>query len=676
MEFFFRLFDPSGFPPRWHCGSGWAESPWLGWLHVLSDLGVWGAYLAIPLVLMYFLWRRKDLPFRTIFLLFGGFILACGTTHLMEAIIFWWPVYRLAGLIKLCTALISWATVFSLFQVVPGVLTMRSPEELEREIAARKRAEIELQQANAELERRVAQRTLDLTLAADTLRDERELLHTTLRSIGDGVIVTDTQGRVTFLNELAEKLTGWTSQEARGLALDNVFHVVNESTRQPIDNPALMALQEGVTVGMANHSVLVSKEGIEFPVEDSAAPIRGDVGAVRGAVLVFRDVTERKKAELAIKHADQRKDEFLATLAHELRNPLAPIRNSLEVLKRSPDDTVVIEQSRLTMERQLGQMVRLVDDLIDVSRISRDRLELRCERVDIASIIRHAVEVGRPIADAARHEIEVSLPAKPACLYADSARLAQVFGNLLTNACKYTEPGGHIWITVEEVGGKVVTRMRDTGIGIPHGMLDQIFEMFVQVDRSLERTHSGLGIGLTLVKRLVEMHDGTVTAHSNGPGMGSEFVVTLPAITTAEPHDEPSANGAAPVASSPGTRRRILIADDNRDSAISLAMVLKLMGYETQTVFDGLSAVKAAESFHPDMVLLDIGMPQLNGYEACRRIRNQVAAGRPIIVAVTGWGQQDDRRRSTEAGFDHHLVKPLDPRELERLLAQLEVSAT
>lgn len=666
MSFLTRLFDRSGFPARWQCGSGWGETPWLGWLHILSDLGVWSAYLAIPIVLVYFWVRRKDLPFRKIFLLFGAFIMACGTTHLMEAVIFWWPLYRLAGVIKLITAIISWATVFALIRVVPGVLTMRSPEELQREIIARKRAEEELQGLNAALEQRVQQRTSDLLLSTEALREERELLQVTLGSIGDGVIVTDTEGRITFLNGVAESLTGWSSSESITRPLDQIFRIVDERTRRPAENPAMRALQNGVIAGLANRTLLLAKDGTERPIDDSAAPIRGDSGAIRGAVVVFRDITDRKHAEDALKEADRRKDEFLATLAHELRNPLAPIRNSLEVIKRSQGNLAMIEQSRSTMERQLGQMVRLVDDLIDVSRISRNKLELRKKKVELASIIDQAVEACRPLADAANHELTISLPDEPIYLNADAVRLAQAFGNLLTNSCKFTGRGGHIELSVERLVSEAVIKVKDNGIGIPPAMLSKIFEMFTQIDQSLERTQSGLGIGLTLVKQLVEMHDGEIAAYSEGAGHGSEFIVRLPVLdelSESQPQQEasPEVVAAAP--------RRILVVDDNRDSAMSLAILLKLTGNDVQTAHDGLEALQKAEDFQPDLILLDIGLPKLNGYDACRQIRQQPWGKDITIVALTGWGQDEDRRKSKEAGFDNHLVKPVDHAALGQILA-------
>jgi signal transduction histidine kinase len=369
----------------------------------------------------------------------------------------------------------------------------------------------------------------------------------------------------------------------------------------------------------------------------------------------------------ALAEADRRKDEFLATLAHELRNPLAPIRNMLELMKLAGEDGKLRERARATMERQLSHMVRLIDDLLDVSRISRGKLELKRERVELAPVVYQAVEACRPHAASARHEINVTLPPEPIYLNADPVRLAQVFGNLLNNACKYTDPGGKIWLKAERQEGDVVVRIRDTGIGIPPDKLVGIFEMFAQVDRTLERSQGGLGIGLTLAKRLVEMHAGTVTAHSEGLGRGSEFVVRLP-LLLAPPRAEEDPESAA---QDPTAGRRILIVDDNQDSAMSLAMLLEVSGHEARTAFDGLQAVDAAAEFRPDVVLMDLGMPKLNGYDAAVRIRQQPWGERMILVAVTGWGQEEDRRRTTEAGFDGHLVKPVDYGAFKKLLASL-----
>lgn len=556
MEFLTRIFDPSGFPARWQCGSGWEDTPWLGWLHILSDLGVWGAYVAIPLVLVYFLMRRRDLPFGMIFLLFGAFILACGTTHLIEAIIFWWPVYRLAGVVKFLTAVVSWATVISLFRVVPGVLTMRTPEELEREIAARKQAEDAMRRTNAELEQRVAERTTDLSNAVVALEEERELLCKTAAE----------------LRETADRLAA----------------------------------------------------------------------------------------------ADNQKNEFLATLAHELRSPLAPLRNGLQIVERSGGSNPTFDQACAMMERQLGQLVHLVDDLLDVSRISRGKIELRKEPIELATVLHNAVETARPAIESKGHELSLNLPPEPVYVDADITRLEQVFANLLNNAVKYGGQSGHISLHARRKGTEVFVSVADDGIGIPADMMPKIFDMFTQADRTLERSEGGLGIGLTLVKRLVEMHGGTVTAHSEGQGRGSEFIVRLPTLTNSTKVHQPP----EPASECTLTNRRILVVDDNRDAANSQTLLLQLMGNQVQTAHDGAEALERAATFKPDIILLDIGLPKMNGYDVCRAIRTQAWGNDILIVAVTGWGQAEDRRKSQEAGFDGHFVKPVDHTALVKLLVE------
>jgi signal transduction histidine kinase/CheY-like chemotaxis protein len=379
--------------------------------------------------------------------------------------------------------------------------------------------------------------------------------------------------------------------------------------------------------------------------------------------LAYRNLQE---AQHALKEADRHKNEFLATLAHELRNPLAPIRNALHLLGLAKGDAAVAERARVMMERQVGQMVRLIDDLLDVSRITRGKLELRTERVELARVVESAVETCRPLIQASGHELTLALPAEPVHLEADGTRLAQVFANLLNNSAKYTPPGGRIALAAEVHSGSLVATVRDTGIGIPREMLGRVFDMFTQVDQTLVKTSGGLGIGLTLVKRLVEMHHGTIEAHSDGPGRGSTFVVRLP-VRGGPPGTAPDA-APAKAGPAPAGRRRILIADDNADAATSLAAMLQLMGNDTRVAYDGLQALQEAETFRPDVILLDIGMPKLSGYDAARRIRQQPWGVRPLIVAITGWGQEDDKQRARAAGFDHHLTKPMDPTTLVSLL--------
>jgi PAS domain S-box-containing protein len=761
--------------------------------------------------------------------------------------------------------------------------------------------------------------------AAQHRASERgELLRVTLASIGDAVITTDTQGRVTYLNAVAESLTGWTFQEALGQPLESVFRIVGEQHRRPLESPATRALREGTIVGLANHTVLVDKRGFERPIDDSAAPIRDERGRVSGCVLIFRDVTERRRWELDeaarllvarslasivessddaiirksldgviqtwnaaaerlfgytaeqavgrhisliippersaeedeiiaslkagrrvahfetervrsdgrvlrvsltispikdedgeviaaskivrdvtrqreaeadrekfttlvesstdfigicdldgtpfyvnraglemvglrdieqarrtnvrdfffpedqpkmmgeffasvrekgrgeidvrfrnfatgearwmaykvllltdgagtpaafatvsqdvterrrleeslrklaadLSEADRRKNEFLATLAHELRNPLAPLSHTLELLKRGGHDEGTVGRAVDTMERQLAQLVRLVDDLLDLNRITHNRIELRKGEVDLASVIHQAVQASRPLANAAEHDVRVFLSPEPIHVFADPVRLAQVFGNLLNNSCKYTEPGGTITVTTAREGSDAVVSVKDTGVGIPPEQLDSVFEMFRQVEGSLERSHGGLGIGLTLVKRLVEMHGGSVEARSLGVGRGSEFVVRLPLLR----EDQESAVPPPIAAPEPMRPRRILVVDDNHDAATSLAMLLEMTGNETHTAHDGGEALEAVESLRPEVVLLDIGLPTLNGYEVCRRIRERPAGKEIVLIALTGWGQKEDRQKSHDAGFDGHLVKPVEYDALVRLL--------
>jgi PAS domain S-box-containing protein len=807
--------------------------------------------------------------------------------------------------------------------------------------------------------------------AEEALREERARLHATLNGIGDAVMVTDSDGRITMMNPVAQALTGW-YEEAMNRPLQEVFRIINEESRQAAEDPVAKVLRHGQVVGLANHTVLIARDGTERPIDDSAAPVKNERGQTLGVVLVFRDISERRRAEEALrrtaeqlrivtdsmaapvtrctrdfkyqwvskpyaawigrpaaeiigrpivdiigqaaferlrphferalagqvvcyeeqvtfqglgprwinaiytptlvregmvdgwvavvidvderkrmeeairagkeqlaaeleamtrlhalsarlltyddlrtalddvlqnaiqtsradfgniqlynqdkgaleiivhrgfrqdfldyfrtvrvdegsacaqamksgeriliedvqldpsyerhrgiaaaagyravqstplksaagkivgmlsthfrqphrdsehderfldlqarhaadfverlrieevlKEADHRKDEFLATLAHELRNPLAPIGNAVELLRRADGDAAVMEKARTMMERQVTHLVRLVDDLLDISRITRGKLQLRKEPVELSAAVRSAVEAARPFIQAGGHELTISLPPEPVHLDADPVRLAQVISNLLTNSAKYSERGGHVWLTAERQGPEVVVAVRDTGIGIAPEHLTHVFEMFSQLTPALERSQGGLGIGLALVRGLVQLHGGTIEAHSAGPGKGSEFVVRL--VTT----DPPAPVPAEPVEGRkprPGPRRRVLVVDDNRDAADSLVMMLRMMGHETETAYDGLEAVQAAVTFRPDVVLLDIGMPKMNGYEVAHYLRKQPWGKDIVLIAQTGWGQEEDKRRALEAGCDHHLTKPVEAAALEKLLAIL-----
>jgi PAS domain S-box-containing protein len=378
------------------------------------------------------------------------------------------------------------------------------------------------------------------------------------------------------------------------------------------------------------------------------------------------DVTERKLAEQSLIEADRRKDEFLAMLAHELRNPLAPMRNAIQLLRRIGPPDPELQRAREVIARQVEHLARLVDDLLDAARITEGKITLKKERVDLLSIIGRALETSRPLIDARKHRLTVALPEEPLRLEGDTTRLTQVVSNLLHNAAKFTPEGGQIWLAAEADTGQVVLRVRDSGIGIPQELLPHVFDLFRQADDSLDRSAGGLGIGLTLVRRLLELHGGKVEAFSEGPGRGSEFVVRLPAFAD---DFKALAEGDAAV----GDLResacyRVLVVDDNIDSAESMALLLELYGHQMRIAHDGPAALKAARSFRPQVVVLDIGLPGMDGYEVARHLRADAQTQRAILIAMTGYGQSEDRQQSMRAGFDHHLVKPLDPDVLQAII--------
>ena len=392
-------------------------------------------------------------------------------------------------------------------------------------------------------------------------------------------------------------------------------------------------------------------------------------GKVLGVIVLVTDVTAQKRAEQALRDADRRKDEFLAMLAHELRNPLAPIRNSLNILRLMSEADPTVGQVSEMMERQVNHMVRLVDDLLEVSRITRGKIELRLELVELAGVVRTAVETSQPLIAAANHQLALSLPPEPLTVNADPVRLSQIISNLLNNSAKYTEAGGQIWLTVRREGDWVSVSVRDSGIGIDPQMLPDVFQLFTQVDRQTGRAQGGLGIGLTLVKNLTEMHGGEVHAHSEGLGHGSEFVIRLPLAAEQAGAGASSSRGRS---RSPSVPRRILVVDDNRDAATSMSMLLKVLGSDVRVAFSGPDALQAVAEYQPSVVLLDIGMPGMDGYEVARRIREQPGLKDVTLIALTGWGQEEDRRRSQSAGFDYHLIKPADISALETLLLSLQ----
>jgi PAS domain S-box-containing protein len=767
---------------------------------------------------------------------------------------------------------------------------------------------------------------IDADGALSAMAESREWLRVTLSSIGDAVICTDSGGCVTFMNPVAQALTGWTQDEASGTALDRIFRIVNETTRQPVENPVARSLREGVVVGLANHSVLIAKDGTERPIDDSASPIRNEQGEVAGCVLVFRDISERKRHEqklaetltfaqailntmqnkfvvldgdlrvtsansrffrtfevteeetvggliyelgggqwniprlrtlleevlskndsfenyeveadfpavghrvmalngcrlrfsdrpdlillgiedvtqaradkvrirdsemryrrlfqtakdgilildahtgkiidanafmsgllgqevgeilgkelweiglfkdievnkaafkelqekgyirydhLPVKnarnevvevefvsnvyHEDQRlvaqcnvrdiaqrtrmereiarqsriltdmhrkKDEFLAILSHELRNPLAPILNATHILRLQErgSDNLIQQQARDVIERQVGTLSKLINDLLDVARIASGRVRLRTELVELRDVVQLAVETTSPLTLLRRHEVVQMLPAQPVWVNVDPARLEEVVVNLLNNASKFTNEGGRITVTVEQQNGNAVLRIADTGIGIAPEMLPRIFDLFTQADRSLDRAQGGLGIGLHLVERLIKLHGGSIEACSAGPGKGSEFIIRLP-ISNAPATSVPE-NPAAPLEPE-RMGLRVLVVDDNIDSCNSLATLLRLNNCVVQTAYTGLTAVQSATNWRPEVMVIDIGLPEIDGFEVCRRLRQQFGPGRMRLIALTGYGQDSDIKLSREAGFDAHLLKPVDLDELKRLV--------
>jgi PAS domain S-box-containing protein len=496
---------------------------------------------------------------------------------------------------------------------------------------------------------------------------QREQLLTTLSCIADGVLVTGADGRVTLMNPIAEKMTGWQQLESQGKPMRDIFALCEAATQESVEDPVQRVLRENAPHHEAMRLLVSTRNDRQLPISYSAAPIRGSAAESDGVVIVLRDETDRLRSERALRNADRRKDEFLATLAHELRNPLAPISMGLELMKISADEPQAAEEVRAMMERQTQQMVRLIDDLLDVSRISRGKLELRRSQVDLASIVRNAVEAARPAIDEAGHKFTLSLPPQKVQLFADPSRLTQVLSNLLNNAAKFTPRGGQIELSGSVQDGELELVVTDNGHGIPSDKLAVIFDMFVQARDALESGHQGLGIGLTLVRRLVEMHGGSVTAQSDGPGKGSRFCVRLPVFEPTAVHGDARSLPADAVVHR--LRRRVLVVDDNVDALKSLSMLVCQLGNEVFQASDGQQAIEAAEQYRPEVILMDLGMPKVSGYDAARRIREEPWGNEILLVATTGWGQDEDRRRTKDAGFDYHFVKPVMPDQIQQVLS-------
>jgi PAS domain S-box-containing protein len=505
------------------------------------------------------------------------------------------------------------------------------------------------------------------------LIEQRERFRVTLASIGDGVIATDVHGVITFLNGVAESHTGWQSAQAIGQPIEKVFRIVNDDTRLPVENPVKRVIAEGITLGLANHTILIQKDGSELHIDDSGAPIRNAEGATLGAVLVFHDITERwrleqqitaRTRELEIEH--QRKDEFLAMLGHELRNPLAPIKSALE-LQAMPNASDDIRYRAMgIMNRQITHLTRLVDELLDVGRISSGKIILQSEVLDIGTVIRRAIELTAPLIQEKRHTLISDIAPEVMHVKGDLHRLTQVVGNVLNNAAKYTEHNGTIHLSSRRVDEQVEISVQDNGMGIPAMLLPRVFDIFTQSERALARSEGGLGVGLTVVRRLVEQHSGTVTVYSDGPGKGSHFRILLPLASA--PLQQHAHQPASPITTD---WRKILVVDDNNDAATMLAEMLRLLGNEVRVASAGEEAISMMNQEQPHVVLLDIGLPGMDGYAIARTLRANIVFTNVSLIAVTGYGQPEDLRKSREAGFDHHLVKPIDMNRLQKILAEI-----
>jgi PAS domain S-box-containing protein len=500
----------------------------------------------------------------------------------------------------------------------------------------------------------------------ELVRESEERFRTLAEGMPHCVWVCDRAGSIEYQNRAWYEYTGMSPGLGHGLDLLDFYH--------PDDRP--QALEDWKTALRTDAAYDIDVRMRRWDGEYRwfrvlGSPIKDAGGTTVRWAGTCSDIHQQRLLLEALIDADRRKDEFLATLAHELRNPLAPLRNAVQILQLKGSAIPELQWARDIIDRQTQHLTRLIDDLMDVSRISRGKIELKREHVELERVVLAAIETSRPLIEECGHELSVTLPSSPVIVDADLTRLAQVFLNLLNNAAKYTERAGRIDLRAERHGSEVVVSVRDTGIGIPPDNLPSIFEMFSQLEGALSRSQGGLGIGLFLVKRLVQMHGGTIEAHSEGRGRGTEFVVRLPIVVE---HDDASQVIEGVAHAGPTSGLRILVADDNRDAASTLTMVLKLMGNTVHTVYDGENVVVAAAAFRPHVVLCDIGMPRMNGYEACRLIRQETWGKDMLLIAVTGWGREDDKRQAEEAGFDRHMVKPVEPQGLMRMLAGLNLA--
>jgi PAS domain S-box-containing protein len=507
-------------------------------------------------------------------------------------------------------------------------------------------------------------------------RNER--LYRLLECASDGICEIDAEGRCSYLNAAGAHLLGYEPQELVGAVLHDAIHPGGQFLA-PAECSICQALKSarGLKAGepaRRTYAVLSHKDGRAIPVAYSGVSVVGD-GAFTGTMMTFCDDSQRRRLESELRdrtaelaESERRKTEFIATLAHELRNPLAPIHSALQVMRKAADDATSMGQVREVMERQLSQLVRLINDLLDIARLTSGQMTLNKARVALAEILSVALEASAPLMTSTKNPLTLDIPAEPIYLHADATRIAQVFTNILNNATQYSPAGAPISVSAELVGETVRIDIADAGVGIAREALNRVFEMFTRVGRDTRGAHAGLGIGLNLARRLVEMHDGRLVASSEGLGKGSHFLITLP-LAEREAAEHTAADRAPPAAARGAVR--VLLVDDNADAAASLSLLLQLGGHTTQVAHSGSEALRLVAEFKPDIVLLDLGLPGMNGYEVARAIRARPELGRPFLVAVTGWGAPEDRLKSKQAGLDEHLTKPVDISVIELLLTSL-----
>jgi PAS domain S-box-containing protein len=667
LDFISKLFDTSDFPPRWKCGN-WDAGH--GWLHILSDLAIFGAYTAIPLVIAYFVIRRKDdIPFPRIFWLFVAFIFACGTTHLIEAIIFWQPVYRFAGTVKLLTAIVSWATVIALWQIVPkalhlpGLATLNA--ELTTEIEERKRTE-------------------------QALRESEERLRIALAAGRMGTWEWDVpSGEVRWSPEL-EKLHG----RAPG-SFPGRFEAVFEDIF-PEDQPLLTTSVQRSLDRNEEHRVeyrIKRPDGEMRWVEGRGRAFHDSNGTPQRMTGICADITERKQAEVerealltseraarsAAEQANRMTDEFLSVVSHELRTPLSAILGYSQLLQMGMVDQAEMEEAFAAIERNSQAQVQIIDDLLDMSRIISGKLRLNVQSISPAEVIEAALETVKPAADAKDVLIIKVLDPHAGPILGDFDRLQQVMWNLVSNAVKFTPKGGRVQVSLERVNSHLEISVADTGCGIRADFLPHVFERFRQSEESTTRRHGGLGLGLSIVKQLVELHGGSVRVESAGENQGSTFVVCLPLQiarhSTQEDRVHPSQGPEMPTSLTTIdlTGLKILVVDDEIDAANVVQRLLTHRGAQVTTASSAQQALQAFDLERPDVILSDIGMPNMDGYQLIREIRSRSAeqGGTIPAVALTAFARSEDRRRALLAGFQNHVTKPVDPGELLAVVAML-----